>query len=275
MTEGAVRGAGLWIVGFRRLVNSLIRSCIMCKKLRGNLGWTKMADLPLDRIEPGPPFSFVAVDAFGPWPVVVKKTTRGVRTTSKYWAILFTCLVSRAIHIELVGDMSSEAFINALRRFMAMRGPVRQFRSDRGTNFIGAIKELGISASFDESGVVQDYLTKVGSTWIFNPPYAHHFGGAWERLIGSCRRILDALLLENRPKDLTFDVLSTFMSEVSAIMNTRPLLPISSDPEAPSVLSPSMILTQKECNLTSSMNITGFGAKDAMKSQWKLVQKIG
>lgn len=66
-----------------------------------------MADLPLDRIEPGPPFSFVGFDAFGPWPVVVKKTIRGVRTTSKYWAILFTCLVSRAIHIELVGDMSS------------------------------------------------------------------------------------------------------------------------------------------------------------------------
>lgn len=204
-----------------------------------------------------------------------KKTTRGVRTTSKYWAILFTCLVSRAIHIELVGDMSSEAFNNALRRFMAIRGPVRQFRSDRGTNFIGALKELGISASFDENGVVQDYLLKVGSTWIFNPPYAHHFEGARERLIhvGSCRLILDALLLENRPKDLTFDVLSTFMSEVSAIMNTRPLLPISSDPEAPSVLSPSMILTQKECDLTSSMNITGFGLKDAMKSQWKLVKK--
>lgn len=153
--------------------------------------------------------------------------------------------MSRAIHIELVVDMSSEAFINALKRFMAIRGPVRQFRSDRGTNSIGAMKELGISASFDESGVVQDYLTKVGSTWIFNPPYAHHFGGAWERLIGSCRRILDALLLENRPKDLTFDVLSTFMSEVSAIINTSPLLPISSDPEAPSVLSQSMILTKK------------------------------
>ncbi|XP_062581093.1 uncharacterized protein LOC134242906 [Saccostrea cucullata] len=274
MTEGAIRSAGFWVVGFRRLVNSLIRSCVLCKKLRGNLGWTKMADLPLERVEPGPPFSFVGIDTFGPWPVVVKKTTRGVRTTSKYWAILFTCLVSRAVHIELVGDMSSEAFINALRRFMAIRGPVRQFRSDRGTNFIGAMKELGISATFDESGTVHDYLTKCGSTWVFNPPYAHHFGGAWERLIGSCRRILDALLLENRPKDLNFDVLNTFMSEVSAIMNTRPLLPISSDPEAPSVLSPSMILTQKGHNFSTPMNVTGFGDKDAMRSQWKLVQKL-
>lgn len=274
MTEGAIRGAGFWIVGFRRLVNSLIRTCVMCKKLRGSLGWTKMADLPLERIEPGPPFSFVGVDTFGPWPVVIKKTTRGVRTTSKYWAILFTCLVSRAVHIELVGDMSSGTFINALRRFMAIRGPVRQFRSDRGTNFIGAMKELGISASFDESGTVHDYLTKCGSTWIFNPPYAHHFGGAWERLIGSCRRILDALLSENRSKDLNFDVLSTFMSEVSAIMNARPLLPISSDPEAPSILSPSMILTQKGHNFTTPMNVTGFVPKDAMRSQWKLVQKL-
>ena len=114
------------------------------------------------RIEPGPPFSFVGLDTFGPWPVVMRKTTRGVKTTSKYWAILFTCLVSRAVHTKLVGDMTSESFINALRRFMAVRGPVNKFCSDRGTHFIGAMKELGIQASFDESGAVHDDLKKRG-----------------------------------------------------------------------------------------------------------------
>lgn len=81
-----------------------------------------MGDLPEEIIEPGPPFSSVGVDIFGPWPVIVKKTTRGVRTTSKYWAILFTCRVSRAKHIELVEDMNSESFINALRGFKAILG---------------------------------------------------------------------------------------------------------------------------------------------------------
>lgn len=99
-----------------------------------------MADLPADRVTPSPPFSAVGVDTFGPWPVVARKT-RGGLAESKRWAILFTCLASRAIHIEVVEEMRSSAFINALRRFVAIRGPVREFRSDRGTNFIGALDQ--------------------------------------------------------------------------------------------------------------------------------------
>ncbi|KAK3093009.1 hypothetical protein FSP39_009964 [Pinctada imbricata] len=274
ITEGAIRSAGYWIVGCRRLVNSVIQSCLECRKLRGKLGWTQMAELPHDRLEPGPPFSFVGVDVFGPWPVVVRRTTRGVTTTSKRWGVLFTCLVSRAVHVELVEEMSSNAFINALRRFLAIRGPVRQFRSDRGSNFIGAVKELGINASFIEDGPVKQFLTQNGSSWIFNPPYAHHFGGAWERMIGVCRRILDAILLENRSKDLTHETLSTFMAEACAIMNGRPLVPVSTDPESPSILTPSQILTHKVSNYAGNLDVTDFGRKDAMKSQWKLVQHL-
>lgn len=110
----------------------------MSRKLRENLEWTKIADLPLEGYESGPPFSFVGVDIFRPWPIV-KKTTTVVRTSSKYLAILFTCLVSKAVHIDLVGDLISESFINALRRFMAIHCLVCQFRSDRGTHFIGGM----------------------------------------------------------------------------------------------------------------------------------------
>ena len=200
------------------------------------------------------PIQLRGLDTFA-WPVVMRKTTRGVKTTSKTaLGHPFICLVSRAVHIELVGDMTSESFI--IRRFMAVRGPVNQFYSDKGTKFTGAIKEIGIQASFDESEAVHDYLKIRGCSWVFNPSYAHHFEGAWERLLGSCRRILDALLLKHRPKDLTFDVLSTFMSEVSAIMNSRSLLLVSSDPEEPSILSPSMILTQKDPCVDTSTNVT-------------------
>ncbi|XP_021346186.1 uncharacterized protein LOC110445733 [Mizuhopecten yessoensis] len=276
LTEGAIRSAGYWIVGGRRVVNSVIHSCVTCKRLRGKLGWTHIAQLPSDRVEPGPAFSFVGVDVFGPWPVVVKRSLRGSTTSAKRWGVLFTCLVSRAVHIELVEEMSSCHFINALRRFTAIRGPVRQFRSDRGSNFVGAVKELGISTSFVEDGPVQDFLSNAGHgiTWVFNPPYAHHFGGVWERMVGSCRRILDAMRLENRSKDLTHDTLATFMAEVSAIINSRPLLPVSSDPELPSVLSPMLILTQKPYEYVSEPDVTGFGPKDALKSQRKFVQRM-
>ena len=120
----------------------------------------------------------------------------------------------------------------------------------------------------------REFLADNGSSWIFNPPYAHHFGGAWERMIGSCRRILDAILLENRSKDLTHETLSTFMAEVCAVMNGRPLLPVSTDPESPSVLSPAQILTHKVSDYAGNPELTGLGRKDAMKSQWKLVQHL-
>jgi hypothetical protein len=154
-----------------------------------------MSNLPLDHISPGPPFSVVeiGVDAFGPWEVIARKT-RGGLAHSKRWGILFTCMAIRAVHIELVEDMSSSSFINALRRFVCIKGAVKEFRSDHGTNFVGALDDLGVDGMFVEKGPVQDYLQKSGILWRFNPPHASQMGGSWERMIGIAHRILDAML---------------------------------------------------------------------------------
>ncbi|XP_022345684.2 uncharacterized protein LOC111113788 [Crassostrea virginica] len=271
MTEGAIRSAGYWIVNGKRMITSEIHHCVTCRKLRGKFGWVQMAELPKDRLEEAPPFSYVGLDVFGPWSVVTRRT-RGGAANSKRWGVLFTCLVSRGIHVELVEEVSAASFINCLRRFIALRGPVQQIRSDRGTNFVGAVKELNINAQFVENGPVKTYLTNAKITWVFNPPHASHFGGVWERMIGSVRRILDALLLESRSLDLTHEVLSTLMAEVCAIVNSRPLVPVSSDPEAPDVLSPSLLFTQKRPDATYEVPI--FGSKEALRSQWKLVQYL-
>lgn len=85
----------------------------------------------------------MGLDVFGPWNVVTRRT-RGGAAQSKRWAILFTCMCTRAVHIELIESMDSPSCINALRRFFALRGPAKQLRSDRGTNFIGASVELGM-----------------------------------------------------------------------------------------------------------------------------------
>lgn len=134
-TEGAIRAAGLWIIGAKRHVSSVIYKCVTCRKLRGKMQCQIVADLPADRLDPSPPFNNVGVDAFGPWSIITRKT-RGGSANSKRWGILFTCLVTRAVHIEVVEEMSSSAFINAVRRFTAIRGPVKTFRSDQGTNFV-------------------------------------------------------------------------------------------------------------------------------------------
>ncbi|XP_053367622.1 uncharacterized protein LOC128541295 [Clarias gariepinus] len=267
-TEGALRSAGLWIIGGKRLVSSVIHHCVICKRLRGKLGEQKMASLPSDRVNPNPPFTNVGVDVFGPWNIYTRRT-RGGLAESKRWAVIFTCLGTRAVHFEVIESLSSASFINALRRFIAVRGPVKLFRSDRGTNFIGACKELKLNA---EDPDFKSYLQDQGCTWVFNSPHSSHMGGVWERLISVARRILNALLLKTDSTRLSHEVLVTLMSEIMAIMNARPLVPISSDPDMPHVLSPATLLTQKIEAVSAPKG--EYDIKDLYNKQWRQVQSL-
>ncbi|KAK3542225.1 hypothetical protein QTP86_018786, partial [Hemibagrus guttatus] len=243
-TESTICNAGYWIVGVKKLINSILHKCVMCNKLRGKVTEQKMADLPIDCLSTEQPFTYVGLDVFGPWTVVMR-CTRGGQAQSKRWAVLFTCMSTRAIHIELIDFMDSSTFINALRRFFALQGPAKQIRSDCGTNFVGACKELEIVLTDSQQPSVKRYLGGEGCSWVFNPPHASHMGGAWERMIGVSRRILDSMLQQISPSCLTHEVLSALMAEVIGIVNSRPLVPISSDPDSPFLLTPAMLLTQK------------------------------
>ncbi|XP_061908363.1 uncharacterized protein LOC133653277 isoform X1 [Entelurus aequoreus] len=270
-TEGSIRTAGYWIVGAKRCINSILRKCVVCNKLRGRTAEQKMADLPPDRLCTEPPFTYVGLDVFGPWSVTTRRT-RGGQAESKRWAVLFTCMSTRAVHIELIESMETSSFINALRRLFALRGPAKQIRSDCGTNFIGACKELHMVLTDPKEPNVRKYLGEEGCTWIFNPPHSSHMGGAWERMIGVSRRILDSMLQESSRSHLTHEVLSTLMAEVTAIINARPLTPISSDPESPFLLTPASLLTQKLCTLPAPPGT--FDNKDLYRQQWRKVQHL-
>lgn len=270
-TEGAVRTAGLWIVGGKHRISSIIHHCIKCRKLRWNTETQKMSDLPIDRVTVCPPFTYVGVDVFGPW-TISSRRTRGGLANSKRWAVIFTCLSTRAIHIEVIESMESSSFINALRRFISIRGPVKQLRSDCGTNFLGACKELGITSNQCDNPEIQDFLDKNECTWVFNPPHAPYMGGSWERMIGIVKRILDSMLTTNSVQLLTHEVLVTLLAEVTAIVNSRPLIPVSSDPDCPFILTPATLLTQK----TGSPPIPpgSFGESDLYGRQWRWVQHL-
>lgn len=101
ITEGAIRSAGYWIVSGKRVISSVIHKCVTCRRLRGVIEDQKMADLPVDRLQPSPPFTSVGLDVFGPWEVVTRRT-RGGSAESKRWAVLFTCMTTRAVHIEVI-----------------------------------------------------------------------------------------------------------------------------------------------------------------------------
>ncbi|XP_038588673.1 uncharacterized protein LOC119913337 [Micropterus salmoides] len=263
LTEGAIRAAGLWILGGKTLISSVLHKCVTCRRLRGKLEEQFMADLPPERLKTCPPFTYVGIDVFGPWSISTRRT-RGGQAESKRWAIMFSCMSSRAVHIEVIEAMDTSSCINALRRFFALRGPAKQLLSDCGTNFIGARKELGMDKR------LQKFLSEQGCIWEFNPPHASHMGGPWERMIGVARRILDSMFLQHNTR-LTHEVLCTLMAEVTAIMNARPLLPVSADPENPFILSPSMLLTQK----TGAPPPPGeFSGKDLYTKQWRQVQAL-
>ncbi|XP_071965643.1 uncharacterized protein [Antedon mediterranea] len=260
-TEGAVREAGYWVTGLKAVVSSVIHHCVVCRKLRGKLSLQRLADLPEDRIICTPPFTNVGVDCFGPWEVVARKTRGGV-AQNKRWAVMFTCLTSRAVHIEVVETMSSSSFINAMRRLIAIRGKVKLFRSDQGSNFIGAIGD----------DKVQTYLLKNEAEWKLNPPHSSHMGGVWEKMIGVTRKVLDGILYNYKGKSLSHEVLVTFMAEAMAIINSRPLVPLTTDPDEVSYLSPALLLTQKHgCieEIAVDDNVSNM-----FQAQWKMVQVL-
>lgn len=113
------------------------------------------------------------------------------------------------------------------------------------------------------------YLKDTGCMWIFNPPHASHMGGSWERLIGVARQILDGMLIQ-KPTRLTHEILVTLMAEVMAIINARPLVPVSTDPDSPEILTPALLLTQKRNTVTVPEG--DFDTTDLHTKQWKLVQ---
>jgi hypothetical protein len=271
LTEATIRNNGFWIVGAKRLISKILYDCVICRKLRRKTENQMMADLPVDRLTPGPPFTAVGVDVFGPWTVVTRRTRGGI-AQSKRWAVLFTCLTTRAVHIEVLEEMSSSSFINGLRRFIAIRGNVKEFRSDRGSNFIGSTQDLKVNVINVEDGPVPKYLCESGVTWKFNAPHSSHMGGVWERMIGIARKILDGMLLGAHGKHLTHEILITLMAEVCAIMNSRPLGPISSDPNSPWILTPAMLLNQK-FDGTSTVNFD-IDQRHMYQKQWKMAQVL-
>ncbi|KAK3754726.1 hypothetical protein QZH41_007045 [Actinostola sp. cb2023] len=155
-THNELRQCGYWILGASAAVSNVISQCVTCRRQRRPLEQQKMSSLPKDRVEQVPPFSFCAVDYFGPF--VIKER----RSELKRYGVLFTCLASRGVHLETANSLDTSSFINALKRFLARRGPVRQIRCDQGTNFVGARNELKAALTEMDEIRVSEYLLEQG-----------------------------------------------------------------------------------------------------------------
>ena len=272
ITLGAIRNAGIYIHGGNKLVRKVIHNCVLCRKLRAPTEHQLMSDLPSDRLAEVPLFTHTGMDAFGPFQIAEGTTTRRTQSTKKVWAIIFTCLSSRAIHLEMLPSMDTSSFKNAFRRFVSIRGDCKHLRSDRGSNFILARTMDQKSFSISE---FHKNLQGLGCDWKLNPPHASHFGGAWERKIGAVRRILDATLQQLGDRLLSRDEFSTLLQEAAAIVNNTPMYEVSSDPNDEIPISPAMLLTLR--TNPNPLQIDTFTQRDLLaygKARWRRVQHL-
>ena len=260
-TLGSLR-QHFWISRCRPLINRVIRSCMICKRRRAEPLKQRMSDLPEDRVTPGKPaFSHVGVDCFGPF--LVKK---GRRQEKKY-GCLFTCLEIRAIHIEKLDSLEADAFINALIRFSARRGTPELIRSDNGTNFTGAERELRETMqTWNRSPPVEKWFQWRNIEWHFNPPASSHMGGVWERMIRTVRKVLTSVVGSQVLDD---ERLATLFCEVESVVNSRPLTIVSDDPEDLEPLTPEdLLLLRKGARIPPGE----FVERDCYRRRWRHVQ---
>ena len=221
-----------------------------------------MAPLPPERVTAGSAFAHGGLDYMGPL------TVKLGRSTVKRYACVFTCLATRAVHIEVAYSLETDAFLNAYFRFCSRRGTPKSLHSDNGSNFFGAEKELKDSVCRWNGTHVQDMLSQQDVEWKFSPPAASHQGGVCERIIRSNRKIMRAIVGERLLDD---EALHTFLLEVERILNNRPITPASDDPTDLLPLTSSMLLLGR---VDSSLPIDNFVKADGYRKSWRLVQLL-
>ncbi|XP_030208539.1 uncharacterized protein LOC115556311 [Gadus morhua] len=267
LTLNEIRSHGYWIPGINRAVASHIRQCVTCRRHRKPTEEQRMADLPPERVEPSPPFTFCGMDCFGPF------LTKQGRKENKRYGLLFTCFSSRAIHIEMLDGMSTDALINGLRCFIAMRGAVRQIKSDQGSNFVGAKNELKEALKEVDADRLAVFLAEKQCDFCMNAPYSSHVGGVWERQIRTVRSVLRSTLALSSGR-LNDASLRAFLYEAMAIVNSRPLTVDNlSDPHSLEPLTPNHLLTMKTVR---ALPPPGEFVREDMygKKRWRHVQYL-
>lgn len=254
-----------WIVGERQVIRRAISECVRCVRLAARNPQPIMSDLPDFRVQPCFPFSRVGIDYAGP--LIMKETSLRKARQYKIYIAVFVCMSVKAVHLEFVSDLSTEAFLAAFNRFVARRGLPASVYSDCGTNFVGASKKL--------FNLVNDPKTQeqLSSTfvcdWHFNPPSAPHFGGLWEAAVRSTKSLLIRVVGN---QVLSLEEFSTVLCRIESVLNSRPLTSSSNDPNDLECLTPGHFLIGRPlCAVPEAeVPVSSLG----LKNRWKLLHQL-
>ncbi|XP_020296284.1 uncharacterized protein LOC109861165 [Pseudomyrmex gracilis] len=269
-TMAAVRQR-FWPLSLRSTTRRVIQRCVPCSKVKPRMSEAIMGALPAGRVTVSRPFSHCGVDYAGP--VVLREGKRRNAKNHKAYVSVFVCFATRAVHLELVSDLTSDAFIGAFKRFISRRGRPSHMYSDNGTTFVGARGQLKELYSFycnqQTQSDVERFLCEQEISWNFIPPNAPHFGGLWEAAVKSAKHHLARVVGKAH---LTFEEMQTVLSEIEAILNSRPLTPLSADPNDLAYLSPGHFLVGTALNSFPCRDLNDVNENRLVR--WQRVEQI-
>lgn len=233
-----------WIPRARQLAKEVISACVKCKRYSFTNSEQQMAPLPLNRTTPGKVFGTCGIDYCGP--VYLKPKSGRTPLTLKAYICVFVCLTTRAVHLELVSDLTTSAFLAALRRVVARRGRIREIVSDHGSNFVGAYNEIEKLKEHLRNLAEYSFAEEFHLKWNFTTERASHHGGIFEAAVKSAKKHLLRVIGEQR---LTFEEYCTVLTQVEGCLNSRPMNRMSDDPSDLKVLTPAHFLIGEPINL--------------------------
>lgn len=216
-----------WIIDGLRVVKKITHQCIVCFRQKATASRQLMGSLPADRVTAtSRPFKKIGVDFAGPISVKNSRVRRAI--IGKGYICVFVCFATKAIHLELASDLTTNTFLACLRRLVARRGLPTEIHCDNASTFKGARNQLvelyNLQASKDHQTRVHEYAAQEGINFNFIPSYSPTFGGLWEAAVKSTKYHLKRILQHNV---LTYEQLNTVLIETEAVLNSRPLLPLS------------------------------------------------
>jgi hypothetical protein len=225
-----------WVLGGKRSVKMIVDGCITCNVMTAKAYTQKEGQLPIERLSPTRPWTYVGVDFTGP--IYLRTDSRNAKDTKKAWICLFVCMSTRAVHLELVLSLTSAVFLDAYRRMVGRRGYPLVMYSDNAKTFHAASRELvEMFAALDVDKIRNDLATEV--EWRFIPEHAPHWGGFYERMNRTIKWHLRRILGQ---KSLADDEMRTVLCEVEGMVNSRPLTQVTGGHGDGQIVTPSDLM---------------------------------